>query len=141
MQALTLGPLPRPSDMGPSQPPGVCPSQAVIWSLPLLPICLSPPQSAWFLCPGAWYLSSLKQPPEGACEHSSQAPPLPAALQGSHLPVGNSLNPPGSSLVLTHLPSFILLQAHWPPCPSLTMFPHRGLCTGLFFYQEPLHDI
>ena len=64
--------------------------------------------------------------------------------------------PPSRAPISLWVTAPILLEAplYLPTCPHpfcsrLTgllahpshVFPHRGLCTGLFFYQEPLQDI
>lgn len=71
--------------------PGQAPA-SLIWTKAVLFAVLVPGSR-----PSSHSLSSLKQPPEGAREHLSQAPPplLPTALQALHSP--QSLAQPGRS--------------------------------------------
>lgn len=60
---------------------------------------------------------SLKQPPEGAREHLSQAPPplLPTALQGSHLTESKNPNAPAAHKALHNLVDHLLPFLLRPP--------------------------
>lgn len=101
--------------------PGQAPA-SLIWTKAVLFAVLVPGSR-----PSSHSLSSLKQPPEGAREHLSQAPPppLPTALQGSHLTESKNPNAPAAHKALhnlvDHLPPFPP-----PSLPLLTLLQLHG---------------
>ena len=79
-------------------------------------------------------LSSLQQPPEGACEHLSQVP----THLCSHVPLGKSTRPPRGSHgpcetyrhPLLSIPSYLLATS-----PNSLCFNHKGLLPVLPTHQ------
>lgn len=101
--------------------------------------------------PGPAHSTSWKQPPEGTCEHLSQfmsllfSEPSCGSQSKSQSPpysphgsIRSALSPPCLHL-LPLLPSFSLMQPHWPcSCPTNVsgLVPTQEHCTCRSFFLE-----